>query len=616
MSIDATKSFILTKDFLGYQSRKDITNLPAGVLISGSQNVITKTNGRVGIVKGYTLDGQDGTTISAGIESSYDTDMNYGEERHLRSYTDPTTGNGVVQFRYVDSAGAVTWETLSSSLDRGLIRYTKFFDFTTEKNDLILMVDNTANVYEWTGAITTVASVTTNTITKEGVKYWSEMGFNGTNNRKIMIRGVEYTYTGGQGTLTLTGVTPDPTAQGANVPIAGDMTFQSLTTVPNSSITTLPDTLPNSYIATFKNQVYYASEVENDVYISKLNNYKDCSVSTVRVVGEGGLLHLDANITGFVPQEDAMYISAGKDQWYNTKFALSSDNAKEALDIDRLKTTSRQAAYSQEFITKDKNNVIFVSNEPVLTTLGRVSGVISTPQSSDISWTIIDDFNSYNFTGGSCKYHKNFIYVSVPSEGLIRIYNQTKADNQYWEAPITYPVGMFSVIDGELYGHSFSNPETYKLFDGGSFDGSSYNAVAVLSYQNYGDRAALKGFNQFYTEGYISANTTLNLGIIYEIDGCASTIEYPLLGNSAFVCKYKSDAPLGKVPLGINPLGGSKNAIPALPPKFRWAKTFVPNYFYEHCTYYKSTGVDMNWEILAYGPRLIHGKDISLNIQD
>jgi hypothetical protein len=175
---------------------------------------------------------------------------------------------------------------------------------------------------------------------------------------------------------------------------------------------------------------------------------------------------------------------------------------------------------------------------------------------------------------------------------------------------------MFSVIDGELYGHSFSNPETYKLFDGGSFNGSPYNAIAKFSYQNYGDRSSSKAFNQFYSEGYISANSTLTLGITYEIDGCASVSEYDLEGNSAFVCKYKSDAPLGKVHLGQNPLGGQKDAVPTLPPKFRWVKTFVPNYFYEHTTYYKTSGIDMNWEILAYGPRLIQGKDLNTEIKD
>lgn len=53
------KEFVLTSDFnLGYRNREDITKLPPGVLIKGSQNVLTDVFNRVGIIKGYTLDGQ------------------------------------------------------------------------------------------------------------------------------------------------------------------------------------------------------------------------------------------------------------------------------------------------------------------------------------------------------------------------------------------------------------------------------------------------------------------------------------------------------------------------------------------------------------------------------
>ena len=220
------------------------------------------------------------------------------------------------------------------------------------------------------------------------------------------------------------------------------------------------------------------------------------------------------------------------------------------------------------------------------------------------------------------KYHKNFIYVSAPNEGLIRIYNQTLANsqnsvNQYWEAPITYPIAMFSVIDGDLYGHSFTNPETFKLFTGGSFDDKPYTAKANFSYQNYGSRTTEKAFNEFYTEGYISANTVpLTLGLTYEIDGCSSVKEYKIEGNnSQYVCSYKSKAPLGKVPLGVNPLGGDKDEVPTLPPKFRIVHTFTPTYLYEHNVYYTTTGIDRDWEILAFGAKLIDGKDLNNKIK-
>jgi len=53
------KSFSLVENFpLGFRNREDKTKLPPGVLIDGSQNVLTSVNNTVGITKGYTLDGQ------------------------------------------------------------------------------------------------------------------------------------------------------------------------------------------------------------------------------------------------------------------------------------------------------------------------------------------------------------------------------------------------------------------------------------------------------------------------------------------------------------------------------------------------------------------------------
>ena len=171
MSIIADKRFDLVTEFLGYQNRKDNTNLPKGVLISDSLNVVSKTTGRVGIVKGYTIDGQT-SSLSAGIESSFDTDMSFGANINLRSYTDPSTSKGVLQFRFKDANNVVTWNTITSTLNRGLLRYTRFFDYNTEHKDFILIVDNTSNVYEWSGGVTTIASVTANTLTKEGTHTW------------------------------------------------------------------------------------------------------------------------------------------------------------------------------------------------------------------------------------------------------------------------------------------------------------------------------------------------------------------------------------------------------------------------------------------------------------
>lgn len=687
----------------GYRNREDKTNLLPGVLVVGSQNVLTTTEERVGSRKGFTLDGGAETAI-APILASYDWDMHIGQERHVKAGFMTTASNGKLKYRYVDSSDVVTWRDLMTSLTSVAFNFTTFWDFDTEKKDFLLFVDGSTNVYEWTGGITTFASATASTITKEGTAFWAEenfynlnnalggsttqfditntagttfrytydgtgtnpnitaallpigmtvyiaaQNFNAANNgvftvtgsaanyfeitnaagvaennvtigtgfinyfvNQIVIGGITYSYNGGGGTTTLTGVTPDPTLGGH---VAGDIIHQKVKTMPNAGIASLPPTFANAIIGNLRNQIYIGSLTDRSVYVSQVNDYKSFAfTSPTRVVGEGAILTLDGVPTGFIPQENKMTISAGKDQWYETKFTLSADLTDEDFAVDRLKTASRQAAQSQAAISKIKNDIVFVSFEPTLNTLGRVKNVVLTQQAEDISNSIKNDFDNYDFTDCSVAYHRDFIYVAVPAENTVRIYNIV---NGFWEAPQIMPISRFAVIDGELYGHSYQVGETYKLFDGYNDNGNPIDARAVFSYNNYGTRTMKKGVNEAYAEGYISSNTQLTMGKTYEIDGCATNTSFILPNEQPYVCAYSSDASLGKVSLGKNPLGSSLQQLDpsSLPPKFRWIRTFPKVYFYEEQISFSSNGIDQRWELLAFGSKILPAGDQNNNIK-
>lgn len=583
---------------LGYRNREDKTVLPPGVLIQGSQNVLTNVAQHIAVRKGYTLDGQSNAAI-APILASYDWDMHIGQERHLRAGFNTTGSNGKLQYRYVDSLGAITWRDLMTSLTSVAFNFTTFWDFNTEKKDFLLFVDGSSNIYEWSGGLATYASSTVNTITIQGVPFIAELNFyNLAPFGSITINGVDYSYTGVAGT-TFTGIAPDPTGAGIAV---GAIIHQKVKTTANSAMTAIPATFANALIGNLRNQIYIGSLTDRSVYVSKVNNYKDYAFTApVRVVGEGALVTLDGVPTGLIAQEDKMTLSAGKDQWYETKFTLSSDLAKEDFAVTRLKTTSKQAAQSQAAITKINNDIAFISFEPAFNTLGRIANVVLTQQTSNISDSIKNDFDAYNFTNCSVAYYRQFIYLAIPANNTVRIYN---IQNNYWEAPQILPISRFAIINGELYGHSYQVGETYKLFTGYNDNGGDINAVAKFSFQNYGVRTASKSFNNFYVEGYISSNTTLNLNFQYDIDGCATYTSFPIVGtDSQIVCLSNNNGSLGKVSLGKNPLGSSlaQSNPNGLPPKFRVIKTFPAVPFYEQSTSFSSIGVDQQWEILAFG---------------
>jgi len=597
----------LVSDFqFGYRNREDITNLPKGVLVKGSQNVLTNVSDRVASRKGFTLDGQS-STDTGGFRASYDWLRHTGDERHLRCGKLTTSNNGVLEVRFVATSGdsfngtvftegQVYWFPIKSSMTIVDLNFSEFWDFTTEKKGFLLWVDGTSNIYEWSGGVTTLSSATAATITKTGTGTWAEEGFYTAGTRSVVINGTTYTYTGGESTTTLTGVTPDPSAE-----IAKSIIFQTIRVTANSAMTNIPATFANSLIGNLRNQIYIGSLVDNTVYISKLNNYKDYSFATPRVVAEGALVTLDSPPIGFVPQEESMYITAGKDFWYQTKFTLSADLTKESFEIIKLKTGSQQAAKSQGMISKIKNQVVYISNEPTLDELGRVEQILGTPQSVNFSDPIKLDFDSYDFTDATVFYYRYFIYIAIPQEGLVRMYNLTKT---YWEAPQLLPVGRFAIIDGDLYGHGYAISETYKLFEGYTDNGKSMEAIAMFSFINYGTRTALKSFNKFYLEGYITSNTELTLGIQYNVQGCDIMTQYTLDGsNTKFVCLGTDDASLGKVSLGKASLGGELTFQDSedLPPKFRWIPTFPQVDFFEYQPSVSSVGINQRWEILALG---------------
>lgn len=603
----------------GYRNREDQTNLPAGVLVVGSKNILTNVSERIQARQGYVLDGPI-SSVTVPIASAYTYFNHLNTENNLRAYL-PSAGAGTLEYRYVDSSGTVTWRTLLSSLSSANFNFSTFWD-TTEVKRVLLMVNGGSVIYEWNGAVTTISSSGANTLTKIGTDSWAASGFYVSNSpRKVTINGVDYTYTGGENTTTLTGVTPNPNG----VVNSGDIAHQTpiITNTPTGLALTAYD-----LISTLRNQVYIGQLTNQEVFISKINNYKDYTfTSPTRVVGEGAIAYLDAPPVALVPLETSINVSAGKNQWYIITWTLSSDLLSESVTVNRLKSNANAATQSQAFTSAIKNDVIFLSQEPTLDRLGRVEQILGSTQTTNISDPIKLDFDSYDFTDGQIFYNKYFIYLSVPKQGLIRIYNIVKS---YWEAPQTIPVGKFYTVGGILYGHSYETAESYKLFSGRADridpvtapSGNPFECKVVFSYQNYSSPFSLKNFNKFYIEGYISTDTALNLGIMYDIDGCATDTTYEIDGsNTQYVCANivgtnTDDASLGKQALGKYPLGGDTDVTGSntIPPKFRLIQTFPSVDFHEVQYSFESSQRDANWEILRFGPALEYSSSIPTSI--
>lgn len=691
------REFTLQTGFnLGYRNREDKTMLPPGYMVEGSKNVLTNVNNRLSSRKGYTIDGV-ASMDAFPIMGAFDWTKLLNNDTHVRSYNDR------VEFRYVNPVtSAVEWTPIITGLASPNFNFTTLWD-TDNLTTVMLGVNGTSNIYEWSGGVGTLSSVsgatgfitsiagtavaggtgytvgdvltivggtatvrvdaapagmvtdvtlvvsgsgyTTGTkattggtgagatidvtalgnysITITGTQTFIQHGFYPNNASVILIdnTGVSHSfqYTLGANTTTIVGLSANPTA--FTFTPNETTVFQAMLVTPNASMTGIPADFPNALIGNLLNQIYIGGLNSNYLYISRLSDYTDYTQvdpAEPRAPGDGAIKTLGGYLTALVVQDQDMYIGAGRDLIYRTNYVQSTvsttistvDVAKvyEQINIDQVKTTSLQGMQSQYGTTKIKNNIAYLSFEPIINSLGQVVGINPTPQISDLSYSIVNDMNQYNFLNAACFYFRQYLYVAVPAEGLLLVYNMTDSsvnDNgtsrHYWEAPQSIPIGRFSVIDDQLYGHAYDSPNTYKLFDGYNDNGQPIQAVVKFSFINNGVRAATKSFNQFYVEGYISTNTTLTLGLQYDIDGCATTTSYPIIGTDRrAVCIISSGASLGKRSFGKNPLG-STAIDTSRNPKFRTIKTFPRTPYYEYQASFSSLGIDQQWEIVSYG---------------
>lgn len=610
----------LATKFPGFKAREDQTTLDPQTLVYPSQNVVLNTAGRVALVKGYAPDGATSPTIDSGILSHFDFINFKGNARNVRAgFLTTALNDGKLQYRY-DNGTTVTWKDLMTGLTNVRLSFCSYWD-NTALVKLMLWVDGTNNIFAWNGALTTLASATATTVTKQGTTTWAQEGFSTTGSRSIVINGVTATYSGGETTTTLTGVSVDFSAQAA-----ASVVHQLPVTTTLASMTSILATFGPTVIGCGRrNQVYVGSSNSNVLYISKVNSYTDYSFTTpTRVVGEGALIPLDSPPTAFMPLENRtdtnaydMYISEGLDTWAIIRATLSSDLTKETLEHIRMTVAPLQGAQSKRLVTKMKNHICFVGNDNVVNFLGYLSYQY-VPTLVDFSFSIIDDMKNYDMTDASVFYHRNYIYIAIPRHGLVRAYNMTDQSQEtfssikaiedvtqepwFWEAPITYPITGFYVVNGELYGHSYTTSESYKLFTGGSFNGQQIDANATFAYDTKGDRTQSKASTEIWVEGYIKQNTTLSVNVTGDLDSFVTSQTKTIEGNDDAIVAFGAGAhSLGKNNLGSQPIGGSADSATDLPAWFHVAKTYPAVSCYLEQLSFSSKGIDLQWELITFG---------------
>ena len=111
--------------------------------------------------------------------------------------------------------------------------------------------------------------------------------------KQVTINGVVFTYTGGETTGTLTGVTPDPTVS-SPVVVAGNTAFQTVRVHTVSDNGGVRSDIKFDYVGVYTNYIFYGSKTSRVVLMSKSTDFTSCGFSTPRLPTEGAEIDLDS----------------------------------------------------------------------------------------------------------------------------------------------------------------------------------------------------------------------------------------------------------------------------------------------------------------------------------
>src|SRR3990167_6536246 len=206
-AVSNTENYQIISNVRGYITKPDPTNISADYLVAGSQNVIINDQERIESRSGYALYGQASTTAQA-ITSDY-VWRNSGATSTIPSEIFLRSSANILQYK-ASSTWENLWEQVSTTTP---IRFASVWN-KAEQIDILLFVNSSSTLFEWSGGQATFASSTATTIGINEAVGESRFFISGT--RKLRIKDTSgvwrsFSYSR-QKTSTFSGISPDPTS--------------------------------------------------------------------------------------------------------------------------------------------------------------------------------------------------------------------------------------------------------------------------------------------------------------------------------------------------------------------------------------------------------------------
>lgn len=443
------------------------------------------------------------------------------------------------------------WEPLVTGLTTG-----KLMSFTTANGNagalvnVMIFCDGVCNLSVWNGAVSSVASVTSNSIVLADDAVAE--GFTSTGS--VVIDGTEYAYTGIT-SKTLTTVTPDPTTQG---PAAGTGVAQKVDVTTHAA-------LDKGNILLVTQGKLFISGLPNggsEIVYSVTGNVFDFTTVTAGVADFGSTRILDGggknnaltaygNDSIIVHKENAII-----------KYTRSVNSDASILEsFDTLSDAEDAGATNPKATGSVNREQYFSTNFDGLKSLSKlVNG--DDIQIQSLTSVILPTLVDWDFSDSSVTYY--------PNKRAIKI---CALDNEGDRKTITYyintqdisiddePALDFAFMNRKMYFGDYYSQNTYQIGIQKSANGAPINHVWTSKAFNFGEPAIDKDFNILYVDGLISSYCKIKVTVYFGafgVDGEKSQIiEW---NNPLYVTTQKISA-LGTEVLGTVSLGAVSKDI-------------------------------------------------------
>lgn len=445
--------------------------------------------------------------------------------------------------------------------------------------------------------------------------------------KKIIISGVEYSYTGGESTTTLVGVSP--TAVGVT---SGQVAIQSVVIYDNQPA----NNFKADFLKVINNQAWVGSYSSRLIYISADTDFTDFSNGGALVVGDPDVLVLDNLAKGigvkdgkvaiFAGNNDLMIITPNSDlPTSQSQTPLSGGSSRLVIQkVEKKTLAGLTSALGHEFIGNIGEYLVWLDQKNRLQALGTFANV-DTLKPVNLSLGVQKELSEDNFTGGHLRVIQDndaeTVYITAPNNArdwMYQIKNRIDETGQIiteriWQPPQIRGISRFAVINGVIYGHSNSHPQIYQVWDTSQYSDDHpseqqipYSCRAFFAYNSHGVREKLKSFDKVWFEGYMPTGTGLRSMIYYDYQGATDMREL-VIGSDESPAEFwlgNNPPSLGDSSLGDNPLG--EGIIPEggdaeLVPKFRSICDVGPIDNFEYAVEIYSNEVDARWELLCFG---------------